>query len=427
MNPMRSIRRWTLAGGLTLAGGAGLFAAFSAAVPLAEAVMADGTVQAEAGRTAVQHLEGGIVEALLVRDGERVEAGQPLLRLRPVQADAQREQAAGQVMALAFQVARLDAEIRGHGRFPWPAEAELAPARAPEMAALQENLLRTRLAERAASDAVLTARISQARAGLEGTEAQMRALARQIALLREEIAGVETLVRQGLERRPRLLALQRAEASLLGSLAEAEATHTRQLQAAREAEEQRQAEHRRRLAELQEERRQAGDRLADARARLAAASDMTERHEIRAPIAGVVLAPRLPRPGTVARPGEVLFEIVPALAEPEIAFRVTPRDVDAVLVGRKVDIRLPGLVAREAPPLHGVVTHVAPDVIQGPGEAPHYLARARLDAASLARLEGVALTQGFPAQVFVLGRERTLLAYLTAPLADGLRRALREE
>jgi HlyD family type I secretion membrane fusion protein len=198
------------------------------------------------------------------------------------------------------------------------------------------------------------------------------------------------------------------------------------MQAAREAEEQRQAEHRRRQAEAQEERRQAGDRLADARARLAAATDLAERHEIRAPVAGLVLAPRLPRPGAVARPGEVLLEIVPDLAEPEIAFRVAPRDVDAVHAGRTVDIRLPGLVSREAPPLRGVVAHVAPDVLQAPGEAPHYLARARLDPASLARLEGVALTQGFPAQVFVLGRERTLLAYLTAPLADGLRRALRE-
>jgi len=427
MNPKRSIRRWLLAGGLTLAGGIGFFAAFSVTIPLAEAVVAEGTVQAEAGRTAVQHLEGGIVEDLFVRDGDRVEAGQPLLRLRPVQADAQREQVAAQVVALAFQVARLDAEIQGHGRFLWPAEAEIAPARSLEIAALQENLLRTRLAERAASDAVLTARISQARVALEGTDAQIRALTRQIALLQEEIAAVEALVRQGLERRPRLLALQRTEASLHGSLAEAEAARARQMQVARELEEQRQAEHRRRLAEIQEERRQALDRLTDARARLAAATDMTERHEIRAPIAGVVLAPRLPHPGTVARSGEVLLEIVPVLDEPEIVFRVAPRDVDVVLIGRKVDVRFPGFVARKMPPLHGVVTHVAPDVIQGPGEAPHYLARARLDAPSLAHLRNVALSQGFPAQVFVLGRERTLLAYLTDPLVDGLRRALREE
>lgn len=426
MTQMRSIRRWTLAGGLALAGGFAAFAAFSAAVPLAEAVVADGTVQAEAGRLAVQHLEGGVVEALLVRDGQHVEAGQPLIRLRPIQADAQREAAAGQAAALAFQIARLDAEIAGRGRFEWPAEADLVPARAPEMAALQEGLLRTRLAERAAADAVLASRIAQARAGIEGTEAQIVSMERQILLLREEMAGVETLVRQGLERRPRLLALQRAEAGLVGSIAEAAAARTRQIQAATEAEEQRAADHRRRLAEAREERRLASDRLAEARARLAAAADMAERHEIRAPAAGVVLAPRLPRPGSVARPGEVLLEVVPVLDEPEIVFRVAPRDVDAVLAGRPVEIRLPGLVAREAPPLRGTVARVTPDVVQAPGETPHYLARARLDSDSLARLNGIALAQGFPAQIFVLGRERTLLAYLTAPLADGLRRALRE-
>jgi len=426
MTSMRSIRRWALAGGLTLAAGAGIFAAFSAAVPLAEAVVADGTVQAEAGRLAVQHLEGGVVEALFVRDGQHVEAGQLLMRLRPIQADAQREAAAGQVAALAFQIARLDAEIAGRGRFEWPAEADLVPDRAPEMAALQEGLLRTRLAERAAADAVLAARIAQARAGIEGTEAQIVSMERQITLIREEMAGVEALVRQGLERRPRLLALQRAEAGLVGSMAEAAATRTRQIQAAAEAEEQRTADHGRRLAEAREERRLAGERLAEARARLAAATDMAERHEIRAPTAGVILAPRLPRPGAVARPGEVLLEVVPALAEPEIAFRVVPRDIDAVLVGRPVEIRLPGLVTREAPPLRGTVARVAPDVVQALGETPHYLARARLDADSLARLNGIALAQGFPAQIFVLGRERTLLAYLTAPLADGLRRALRE-
>lgn len=426
MSPATAIRRWMLAGGLTLAGGAAAFAAFSAAVPLAEAVVAEGTVQAEAGRLPVQHLEGGTVEAVLVRDGQRVEAGQPLLRLRPVQADAQRDAAAGQAAALAFQAARLDAEIAGLGRFAWPPEADLVPARAPEMAALQEGLLRTRLAERAAADAALAARIAQARAGIESAEAQILSARRQIALIQEEMAGVEALVRQGLERRPRLLALQRAEAGLVGAMAEAESARARQIQAVREAEEQRAADHGRRLAEAREERRQAGERLAEARARLASAADMAERHEIRAPAAGVVLAPRLPRPGSVARPGEILLEVVPVLAEPEIAFRVAPTDVDAVLAGRPVEIRLPGLVAREAPPLRGTVARVAPDVVQAQGEAPHYLARARLDAESLARLEGIALAQGFPAQIFVLGRERTLLAYLTAPIAEGLRRALRE-
>ena len=114
------------------------------------------------------------------------------------------------------------------------------------------------------------------------------------------------------------------------------------------------------------------------------------------------------------------------LAEPEIAFRMAPNDVDAVLFGRPVEIRLSGLVACEAPPLRGTAARVAPDVVQAPGEPPHYLARARLDAESLARLEGISLAQSFPTQIFVLGRERTLLVCLTAPFAEGLRRALRE-
>ena len=164
-----------------------------------------------------------------------------------------------------------------------------------------------------------------------------------------------------------------------------------------------------------------------ARARLAAAADMTKRHEIRSPAGGTVLAHRLPNPGSVARPREGLLEVVPTLAEPELTFRVSPNYVESVLAGRTVEIRLPGLVARKVPPLRGVVTGVAPDIVQAiQPMAPHYLARARLDMKSLVCLEGIAIAQGFSAQIFVLGRERTLLAYLTSPLADGIRRALRE-
>lgn len=420
----------TLFGLAVLALFVGGFGAWSALAPLSEAALGPGVIKAEGNRRTVQHLEGGIVRAILVRDGDRVRAGQVLMRLDDVQSGAQREALEAQLLALLAQDARLSAELDDADAIAWPA-ALLARRDEPRVADLiagQTALFVSRRSAFLNSQAVLEARAEQYRASLASARGQIVSQERQTALIRDEMKGVEELLRLGLERRPRLLALQRAEASLtgnredlLGQIARAEAglaETTAQMRADADA----------RLAEAGREQRDVRARLVEVEEKLNQARDVAARRDILAPEDGVVLNLRHFTVGGVVKPGEAVLDIVPAQDRLIAEVLVQPGDIDAVHPGLEAELRLTAFKQRLAPYLRGRVEFVSADAVYDERlRADVYRAHVAIPEQELAKLGGAALTPGMPVEAMILVGERTFWQYMTQPLLDSFARAFREQ
>ncbi|MCS6853867.1 MAG: HlyD family type I secretion periplasmic adaptor subunit [Elioraea sp.] len=422
--------RWpTLVGIVVLVLLFGGFGAWSALAPLAEAAYAVGALKAEGNRRLVQHLEGGIVREILVRDGDRVRAGQTLVRLDDIQADAQLAALAAQRLALLAQDARLAAERAGAREIAWPGEllAASSDPRVADLLAGQTALFSARSIAFESGQAVLQARADQLRAQADAASGQIASMERQVALIREEMAAVAELLRLGLERRPRLLALQRAEASLIGNRADLAAQVAKAEAGVAETLAQLQAQRDARAADLSKEQREVRDRLVEVEERLRQARDIALRREIVAPVAGTVLNLRVFSPGQVVRPGEPVLEIVPEEERLVAEVMVLPTDIDSVRVGLSAEVRFPGVKQRLVPYLHGQVEFVSADATWDERlRTSVYRAHVSLDHAQVERIRGVTLVPGMPVEVMILVGERTFWQYITQPLRDSFVRAFRE-
>jgi HlyD family secretion protein/epimerase transport system membrane fusion protein len=427
-NPCTSLRSPLLAGtAVALAFFAGL-GGWAATAPLAGAAVAPAVVAPDGSRKTVQHLEGGIVRGILVQDGSRVAAGQPLVEFDDTHARAEHAALLAGWHALKAAEARLLAEQAGRERPSFPAELVAAAPKDPALARLLTSEAERLAARRAALDdqkAVLAERIAQAEAEIDGHAAEIASGRRQLGLIEEEARVVAGLLAKGLERRPRLLTLERTRAQIEGTIAAGQAAVARARQVIAEARQQmrslesEQAE--KVAAELAEVRRD----LASRAEKLRATADRLARTVVAAPVAGTVVGLKVKTPGGVVNPGEPLLDLVPANADLLLEARVAPVDIDEVHAGLKAQVHLLAYRSRNLPRIEGMVREVSADRLEDPHtREPYYLARVAVARAALPA--GIALAPGMPADVMIVTGERTLLDYLTRPIADALRRGLRE-
>jgi HlyD family secretion protein len=429
-DPLRPRAGLALTLGLvTLIGFGGGFLGWATLAPLAEAALAPGMIKVEGTRRTLQHLEGGLVQEILVRDGDRVRQGQVLLRLDDIQSGATRLAAQAQRAALLAQQARLAAETARavEIRFPQDLLALSGEPRVAEAIAGQRALFQARQTSLDSQLAVLRHRRDQARASIASARGQMEAAHRQLALLRQEEAMRRDLVRQGLARLPELFALQRSLAGVEGSVADLQGQIHRSEAAIQEAESQGQAAIDQRMQEAGTEARDVAARLAEAEERVHAAADISARREILAPEDGTIVNLRVFNLGAVVRAGDPVMELVPAQDRLVAEVQVQPTDIDVVHPGLQAEIRLPAFRQRLVPVLHGHVTFVAADVTTDQQtRASHYRAHVQLDPDQLAQLPGVALTPGMPVEAHITLGQRTFWNYLTQPIRDSFSRAFRE-
>ena len=426
---MHELRRPVRAGVLVVVlffGGIGWWAA---SAPLAGAAIAPGVISPDGSRRVVQHLEGGIIREILVSDGSRVRAGDPLIVLEDVQARAGFDALEARFHTLAATQARLLAEQSAAASVSFPAwliEATSNDPTALEAMVAQRALFDTRAKALEDRKDILRRRIEQLREEIAGLEAQIVADSRQIALIDEEIQDVEQLYRKGLERKSRLLALQRARTDIHGNRAERRARIARAQQAIGETELQIIAQDTAQLEAVNEEASQIQVELAEVEQRLAASRDVLQRTLISAPVDGTVVALRFRTPGGVVRPGEPVLEIVPDNEELLIDARLSPMDIDVVRAGLPARVVLPAFQQRHMPQIEGRVRQVSPDAIADAQTGQRFFAvRVEIDRDRLAAL-ALELTPGMPAEVYITTGERTALDYLLGPLYDSLRRAWRE-
>lgn len=430
LRPAPSDYRGAVLGGLlTIAATFGGFGTWAALAPLNSAVVAHGTVMVDTNHKAVQHLEGGIVRELLVRDGDVVTAGDVLIRLDPTRADANLAIVQGQLDAARALEARLSAERDGADRIGFP-ETLTGRADDPTVAAImaqEELVFRSRREARDGQTSILRQRIAQAREQISGLESQRRWNSQQIRLLNDELAGLRSLYEQGYAPRTRILALEREVARLEGESGGHAGDVARIEQSVGEAELQILQLTKSFHEEVATGLSRVHGEILDLTERLTASEDMVRRLDIRAPASGVVANLAVHTVGAVLAPGVTTMEIVPLQDRLVIEAQVLPTDIDDVRAGLPAEVRFVAFVQRTTPPVPGTVISVSPDRIvdQRSGTA-FFLARILVGEDDLKLLGGLQILPGMPVDVMIETAERTALDYLVAPLANVFRYSMRE-
>jgi HlyD family type I secretion membrane fusion protein len=428
--PRPPLSRFVAAGMLIVLLFFGGFGAWAGLAPLASSAVAAGSVRVEGNRKTLQHLEGGIIQELLVKEGDVVERDQILIRLDRTAAQSRFETVRHQFDLLKASEARLLAEQARSDRLIFPQEL-LDRRDEPRIATLlggQERLFATRRQSYRGQHDILKARIDQLRSQGAGLAAQQASSERQLELIRKEQATVTDLVRKGLEREPRLLDLQRRAAALEGVRAEAMAEIARIAQTVGETElrilslDDEQAE--KVAAELKDVQAE----LAKGEEELGAAADVLRRRDIRAPLAGAVLNLKFFTPGGVIGPGTPILDIVPQDDRLLIEAQLNPLDIDVIRPGLPAEVRLSAYKQRRMPILDGRLIQVSADrLVNERDGAAYYKALIEVDPAELAELEDVELYPGMPADVMIKIGERTFFQYLTSPIHDSFARAFHEQ
>ncbi len=425
-----SLRRIVAVALVTIVTFFGGLAGWSLLARLDSAANAEGVIVVDSHRKTVQHLEGGILRTLLVREGEVVHAGQPLALLDTTQSEAQLGQLTSQQVTLQARVARLRAEQKGERSIAFPAELLLRRGEASVAEAIdaQQRLFDARWRAYDSSTAIVNKRILQFREQISASETQTAAVAKRLALVEDELRTVSYLLGLGYEKRSRLLSLQRdaeelngqagqlrgvvgqAEQSIAGSQMEIiNLADSRQAEVARD---------------LEDTRAQEAD-LAD---RIRAARDVLDRREILSPQEGVVTDLRLVTPGGVIGPGQPLMDIVPVDDPLIVEARIRPDDVDVVHPGLPAQVHLSAFKRATTPLIGGEVTYVSADMLTDPRDGQKYfLARITPSAADLGRFHRLTLSPGMPADVLIVTGRRRAIDYFLEPLRQRMRHAFLED
>jgi HlyD family secretion protein len=413
----------------------GGFSAWSVSAPLAEAAIAQGVIEVEGQRRVIANQEGGSVQELPVRDGDHVRAGQVLMRLNDVQASATAETARAQRWALLAQLARLDAEAAGRSDISFPDDLLAAASgqgfdalRAADAVSGQRALFEARTVSLKSQIAVLLDRVDQQLGVIESAEQQQRATRQQLELIRHETEVKQGLLTKGLSTLSVVLALQRSQAGLEGTLGDLSGQIQRARASIAESRSSMKQIQDQRLQDVSNDMREARNRLNEVEDKLRAAQDVAVRRDVVAPEDGTVLGMRVFNVGAVVRPGDTVMELVPSHDRLVANVKLAPNDIDVVYPGLQAQVRLPAFKQRLVPFVAGSVTFVASDVTADEQtKNNYYKVQILLDRDQLDRLPSVHLTPGMPVEAMVQLGERSFFRYITQPIRDSFHRAFREQ
>jgi HlyD family type I secretion membrane fusion protein len=421
MSELHEIKRIVRTGLLVIAGAVIAFAVWAFYAPLSGAVIAPGYVKVDLNRKVVQHQEGGIVRAIKVRDGDRVNQGQELVLLDDVRIDAQLDLLRTQLEAERAKMARLEAERAFAPRPNFPKDLQKQ-----EFIKREEALFRARREALDTQIEVLKRQIKESVEEASALAQQIAAEERALKLQKEELAANERLLEQGYVQKTRLLTLQRAVAEYEARHGERRAELSKARQRASELEFRILAMRNTYMQTATDELKESTSKLFDLEDRIRPSRDASERQKIAAPISGEVVGLRVFTAGSVIGPREVLMEIVPQEKRLIVEARIRPEDINHVRPGSEADIRLTAYQSRTTPLVPGSVTYVSGDrlVEQQTGQ-PYYVVHIDVPEKALGAAN-LKLQAGMPAEVFIRTDTRTALDYLLAPVTAYLRRAMRE-
>jgi HlyD family type I secretion membrane fusion protein len=410
------------------------FGVWASTAPIAGAVVTTGVFVATGQNKIIQHLEGGVIHDIKVREGDIVAPGQTLISLDETTPRAElRRLVLRESRLMAIEV-RLQAEIAEAENFALP---QLLQERLqdPEIATIVNTQRATFQARRnnVKSDIISLERsIDGIEERISGTRKQLTSVHRQAQLIKEELSGKEQLLERGFIRKSEVLALRRTGANLegevgrlggeIGDARERIAKTREQIAGVRKAS----------IKTAVEQLYEISGELNDVRERIRTQTAVVGRISITAPVRGSVVKLRYHTNGGVIEPGKSIMEIVPLQDELIIEARIRPQDIDKVKRGRWATVRLTALNQRVTPMIGGEVIYLSADALPddkqraaGP-PSDLYVVRVRLDRDNLALIRDFEPTPGMPAELYIQTSERTFFEYLMQPLKDSMARAFRE-
>jgi membrane fusion protein, type I secretion system len=429
-SPRHRLGRVTLAGNLLVVGfvlGLGIWSAFA---PLESAAIASGVVESESSRKTIQHLEGGIIRKILVADGDVVSAGQTLIALDDTRAHAEVQSLQGQLWDAAAREARLQAEQQEQEQISFPAwldRIRSASGSVDSVLVAQQNIFEARRQVFQSQAAILREKRLQVAKEIEGLKAQEDSVVQRAAIVREELDMVTILVNKGLERRPRLLNLQRELADIEGRRGEIVAHISRAKQVISESQATLLKLESDRQSEIAQSLREAQNQGFQLREKLLMAQDQLSRTEVKAPEDGVITDLRVHTPGGVIGAGAPLMDLVPRQDRLVVIARLKPEDIDVVHPGLNADVHLLPYNQRRVPRLKGTVMHVSADrLLDKRTDQPYYATKIRVQDSRIVE-NGLKIIPGMPAQVFITTGRGTVAIYALRPLLDSFNSAFSED
>ncbi|MEJ6747803.1 MAG: HlyD family type I secretion periplasmic adaptor subunit [Yoonia sp.] len=426
-------QRWSTTGPMTLGliallvlvGGFGTWAVMA---QITGAVIASGQIEVDRNRQVIQHPDGGVVDVILVQEGDAVVKGDTLIRLDASLLKSELAVVEGQLFEIIASRGRLEAERDGETALTFDPLLSDVP-QGPSLIAGQTRLFDARLESNMRAIEQLQQQRAQISSQISGIAAQQTALATQSDLIQQELTDQQTLLRQQLIQASRVLALQRQEANLLGRVGELTASEAQATERRTEIEIQiltlastRREEAITRLRDLQYNELELSERSRTLRQRLG-------RLDLRAPLSGIVYGMQVFAEKSVISGAEPVMFLVPQDRPLVIATKVQPTDIDQIHLGQDVTLRFSAFDQRRTPELMGTVTLVSADIfLDDATQVSYYQAEVQLNEGEAEKLpEDMVLIPGMPVEAFVRTADRSPMDYLLKPLADYFAKAFREQ
>ena len=427
-------KRWSTRGPMTLGLIAllvlvGGFGTWSIMAQITGAVIASGQIEVDRNRQVIQHPDGGVVDAIVVEEGQLVAKGDILIKLDPDVLLSELAIVEGQLFEILARRARLEAERDGTDDITF-SDVLTDPANvgAIELIAGQTRLFEARVESMLRAQEQLTQRRAQIQSQIGGIDAQQAALVTQRGLIGEELADQQTLLDRGLAQASRVLALRREEANLLGQVGELSASAAQAAEQITEIEIE--------MLGLETTRREDSiTRLRDIQyneleltERRRTLTTQLDRLDIRAPVSGIVYGLTVYAPRSVIRAADPVMFLIPQDRPLVIAAQVQLTDVDQIHLGQEATLRFSAFDHRRTPELLGEVTLISADAFQNETSGQSfYRVELRLSNGEIEKLPiDMTLIPGMPVEAFVRTADRSPMDYLIKPLADYFAKAFRE-
>ena len=400
---------------------------WAAMAELSGAVIAPGTIVVDKNVKKVQHRDGGIVNVIHVKNGDRVEAGRVIVELDDTQIRAELGVVRSQITELTARKARLSAEIDGREAVTFPEGFLTSSAQAGEVAAGEQRLFKETRTNLDNQKEQLGLQIVQLEEEITGIEAQRTAKKAQMELIDKEHEQIANLLKKKLTSLTRLYSIRREAERLRGELGGLDAQIARAKGRISEIRVQILSADQTARLQAQRELRSAEAKLNELHQRDVAAQDRLKRTKLHAPQSGLVHELAVHTVGGVITAAETVLVIVPNNERLTIEARFAPVDIDQVYVGREAKLRFSAFNQQTTPELDGRVVHVSADVSSDPNTSQqYYIGRLEIDPKSRELIKDLELLPGMPVEVFVSTGARTALSYLMKPVTDQVHRAFRE-
>jgi HlyD family type I secretion membrane fusion protein len=424
-----SFRGSAAAGWLVILAFFGGLGTWSLMAPLNGAVVGNGIVKVDGNRKSVQHLDGGIIKEMRVREGDRVLVGDALIVLDDTQARAECDVLSEQFIVLRATEERLRTEFLGGSELVLP--VDLKVNREDEhVKSIWDNQVRQFESRHAALDGqriIIKEKIAQLQYQILGGEAQVKAFNAQLDSVREEMKSIAPLVEKGLISRPRYLQLERSAVGLEGQAADALANIAKARQAIAEQQQQIAQLVNDRMADVTKDLRDIQAKVLEVIPRLMNARAVLTRMEIRSPYSGRVVGLNVFSVGGVVQRGEKILDVVPEKDGLVVETQVAVDDISEVRPEMRAEVHLTAYKQRITPIVHGTVLQVSADrLTESRTGTPYYTALLKMDETELAEMPNIQLYPGMPATVMIPTSARTAFEYLVGPLMMSFKHAFRQ-